>query len=168
MFLDEMGVNRGMTPRYAWSPKGERAVAQAPHDPGVNISIVGVVGLRGLVAAEWKVGGFTSDDFEEFIRVQVAPKLKRGDTLVMDNASIHKRPIIKRILAERGARVRYLPPYSPELNPIENEWSKVKNVVRRREPRTQEDAIAAVAEGFDAVTPQDRIGWFRNAGYRVN
>ncbi len=168
VFPDETGVNRAMTPRFAWSPRGERDVSKAPHDPGVNISIVGATGRRGLLAADWKVGGFNGGDFEAFVRELLLPKLKRGDTVVMDNASIHKRPIIKKLLAMRGVRLRYLPPYSPELNPIENEWSKIKGVVNRLEPRTVDGAIDAVAKGFAAVTRSDRDGWLRNAGYRVS
>lgn len=167
VFLDEMGVNRGMTPQYAWAPKGERAVSKAPHNPGQNISVVGAIRLRGFITADWKVGGFTSDDFEAFVRDELAPKLKRGDVVVMDNASIHKRPNIKRILRGYGVRLWFLPPYSPELNPKENGWSKSKNVVRRCEPRTLKQTVAALAMGLRSITEQDCIGWFKHAGYSV-
>lgn len=167
VFLDETGMNRGMTPAFAWAPRGERADSKVPHDPGKNVSIIGVYGLRGLVAADWKHGGFNGDDFERFVRELVLPKLQPGDTLVLDNASIHKRKSLKNILRAAGVRLRFLPQYSPELDPIENVWSKVKSIVRRLEPRSVKALVRAVKAGFDAVVNSDLVGWFKHAGYRV-
>jgi len=112
-------------------------------------------------------GATDTEVFTVYVRELLCPSLRAGDLVIMDNLAAHKSPDIKDLIEGAGARVAYLPPYSPDLNPIEKMWSKVKAKLRAAEARTQKSLIKAVGEALSAVTAQDAIGWFTSCGYNL-
>jgi transposase len=167
LFLDESGAHLGMTRLYGWAPVGEPARGSAPDSRGTNITIVACIGLRGIVAPRICPEGMNGDCFTAYIAEDVVPELRPGDLLLMDNCGIHKEREIRPLLEAVGANVIFLPKYSPDFNPIENAWSKIKNKLRELAPRTMEDFIDAICTAFRSVTGHDVIGWFKHCGYRV-
>jgi transposase len=112
-------------------------------------------------------GAADANVFEAFVQKVLAPTLSSGDIVVMDNLSTHKVPRIIRSIEQTGARVLFLPAYSPDLNPIEKMWSKVKEFLRATKARTAEALLIAIAAALNTVTPQDAVGWFASCGYRI-
>lgn len=153
-----------MTPRYARAPIGERAIAYRPVNRGQNVSMVGAVGLRGVVALRSFEGAINTEKFLRFLRETLSPRMAKGDVLVMDNLRVHKAPEVLDELAKQGIRVLFLPPYSPEFNPIEMYWSAFKNRLRRVEARSQ----ASLLQAIRAVRRSLEINFaplFRTCGY---
>lgn len=144
VFIDESGCNTSMTPRYARALVGERAVAYRPVNRGKNVSLIGAIRLQGVVALRSFEGAVNTAKFVQFVQQDLAPRLQRGDVVVMDNLRVHKAPEVRAALAERGISVVFLPPYSPEFNPIEMYWSLFKRRLRRVEARSQHELLAAV------------------------
>ena len=167
VFLDESGVNRGMTPLYGRSRKGQRAYGEAPRNYGKNITLLGALTTGGVVACMQVEEATTADIFESFVREVLLPVLRPGQVVLMDNLSAHKRLATVRLLEAAGVRVRFLPRYSPEYNPIEGAWSKVKGLLRRWGARTEGAMDAAISRAFEAITAQDARGWFAHAGYTL-
>lgn len=164
IFIDESGCNTAMTPRYARSPIGQRAIAYRPVNRGRNVSIIGAVRLKGTVALRSFEGAVNAEKFLLFLEHDLLPYTRLGDVLVMDNLSVHKEPrVLERILTA-GLRVLFLPPYSPEFNPIELYWSLFKRALRRVEARSREHlhgAIRALSQTLNA----DFKPMFRHCGY---
>lgn len=107
----------------------------------------------------------TGDFFKQWLKEALCPTLHRGDVLVMDNLSCHKVKGVQELIEQAGAQLRYLPPYSPDLNPIEKMWSKIKTVLRELKARTEECLFAAIGQAFSRVTKRDAQGWFNSCGY---
>lgn len=167
LFLDEAGSNLAMTRLYGWAPRGERALGEAPDGRGSNITMVSCIGLRGVVAPRVCAEGMDGHTFLAYITVDLAPELRPGDVVVMDNCSIHKEDDIRPVIEAQGAHLLFLPAYSPDLNPIENAWSKIKAKLRDLAPRTIEEYLDAISIAFKAVTGRDIVGWFQHCGYRT-
>ncbi len=167
VFFDESGVNLSMTRTYARAPRGERAVGYVPKNWGESITLVAGVGLRGLIAPLRLMGSMTADVFEAYIEQFVCPELRAGDIVIVDNLSAHKRASIASLVGRAGARLRYLPPYSPDFSPIEPCWSKVKELIRAAAARTVEALDEAIVKALRAVSMSDARGWFGHCGYRV-
>ncbi len=144
---------------------GERAYGKAPKNHGVNLTVVGAIALDGVRAMMAYEGGTTRDAFLMFVREALVPSLKRGDVVVMDNLRAHYADGVETSIKAVGATVLYLPPYSPELNPIELTWSKLKAILRRVEARTLKALAAALPLCRSAISCSDIAGWFRHAGY---
>ena len=123
---------------------------------------IGLDGFRGFGTFDFATSG---DSFLAYVEQQLCPKLKPGDIVVMDNLSSHKVKGVREAIEAVGASVRYLPPYSPDFNPIEKLWSKLKESIRRACTDTRELFDAAVARAMDAITQSDLLGWFRHCGY---
>ena len=139
-----------------------------PSKRGKNISTMGVMGLSGLVAILMIEGSFNADKVYDFIEQHLLSKMRPGQVLVLDNAQIHKKreAELRLLLARKGCRlVFFLPPYSPEWNPIENAWSKMKEIIRRMKARTKEAVFQAIALAALAITPSNAKGWFRLCGH---
>lgn len=168
IFIDESGVNLAMTRLYGRAPRGERVSGTAPHNYGPNVTVVGALGLDGIRAAMSFEGAMNGRVYRVFVEQVLAPTLKAGDVVVMDNLSAHKVKGIKEIIEQRGAKALYLPPYSPEFNPIEQCWSKVKTSLRKAKARTVKALNEAIDQAMDRVTSSDAIGWFRHCGYGLN
>ena len=166
MFVDEMGSHLAMTRLYARAAPGERVFDEIPGNHKGNISTIGAMGLTGLRTGLSVVGAIDGETMLFFVEEMLAPTLKRGEVVFLDNCSIHKLEEIEAAIEARGAWALFLPPYSPDLNPIENCWSKVKSILRSLKPRTLEDLLAALVEAFSSITVQDILGWFRHCGYR--
>lgn len=167
LFFDESGINLAMTRAYARAPRGERAVGNVPKNWGQSITIAAGIGLRGLVAPLRLIGSMNSDTFEAYVEQFVCPVLRPGDVVVVDNLSAHKRTSVRTLIEAAGARLLYLPPYSPDLSPIEPCWSKVKTFLRSAAARTLEALDDALVAALHSISPSDAKGWFRLCGYPV-
>lgn len=154
-----------MTRRYARAPKGKRAVGYAPVNYGDNVSVVAAMRLDGITASMQIDGAFNTETFLAYVEQVLVPTLRPGDIVVMDNLAIHKAEGVKELIRSAGAQVRYLPPYSPDFNPIELCFSKIKTFLRKLEARTKEGLDHALTQAFLTITPRDARGWFKHAGY---
>jgi transposase len=167
IFIDEMGSNLGLTRRYGRAEPGTRVVDQVPGDRGGNVSTIGALGVEGMRTGLSVPGAIDGETMLFFVEEMLVPTLKRGDIVFMDNNPIHKLDDIEDAIEAVGAWVLFLPTYSPDLNPIENCWSKVKSLLRSLKPRTLPDLLDALTEAFSSITGHDILGWFRHCGYRV-
>ena len=167
VFIDEMGSHLAMTRLYGRAEPGKRIFEKIPGDPGKNVSTIGAIGLDGIRTGLSVQGPIDGETMIFFVEELLAPTLKRGEVVVLDNCPIHKMEEIEEIIEARGAWVIFLSRYSPDLNPIENCWSKVKAVLRSIKPRTLEELLDALVEAFSSVTLKDILGWFRHCGYQA-
>ncbi len=168
VFVDESGVNITLARRYARAPGGERAHGTAPINWSHNVSLIGALSATGVVAAMSVAGSTDAEVFCAYLREVLAPRLNARDIVVMDNLSVHKVREVRRIISARGARLMYLPPYSPDLSPIEHCWSKVKTHLRSRAARSYEALDEALTEALSKVTVENAQSWFKHCGYRVS
>jgi len=162
-----MGSNLGLTRHYGRAEPGQRVCDQVPGDRGGNGSTIGAMGLDGIRTGLSVPGAIDGEPRLVFVEELLVPTLKRGDIVVMDNNPIHKLDDIEDAIEAVGAWVLFLPMYSPDLNPIENCWAKVKSRLRSLKPRSLPDLLDALVKAFSSITPQDILGWFRHCGYRV-
>jgi transposase len=165
--VDETGTTNAMTPLYSRALIGQRAVGKAPKGKHVNLTVVGAIGLDGVRALMAYEGGTTRVAFLHFVREALVRSLRRGDVVVMDNLSAHYSQGVREAIEAVGASVMYLPPYSPELNPIEHTWSKLKGQLRRAEARTLRTLAAALSISSTTITRSDLAGWFAGCGYEA-
>jgi len=168
VFVDESGVNITLARRYARAPGGARAHGTAPINWSHNVSLIGALSTAGVVAAMSVTGSTDAEVFCAYLREVLAPRLSARDIVVMDNLSVHKVREVRRIIAARGARLMYLPPYSPDLSPIERCWSKVKTYLRARATRTYEALDGAITEALSKITAGNARAWFKHRGYHVS
>jgi transposase len=162
-----MGSNLSLTRRYGRAAPGERVRDQVPGDRGGNLSTIGAIGVDGIRTGLSVPGAIDGETMLFFVEELLVPTLTRGDIVLMDNASIHKLDDIEDAIEAAGAGLLFLPPYSPDLNPIEHAWSKVKARLRALKPRTPPALLDALVTAFAAITPQDLQGWFRHCGYQI-
>jgi len=154
-----------MCRRYSRSKSGTRAIGYAPRNWGESVTLVAAIGLAGVIAPLMLRGSLTRDVFEQYMEHSVLPELEPGDTLVMDNLSAHKGPRIQQLADQAGIRLVYLPPYSHDFNPIEQAWSKAKEILRAKSARSWEDLISAVAEALRKISRADIIAWMKHCGW---
>lgn len=164
-FIDESGINLSMTRTHGRAPKGQRVIDRVPKDPGVNVTLIGALSQSGLDALMTIAGATTGDVFLAYVEQVLGPTLRPGDVVMMDNLRAHKVSGVAEAIASRGAEVVYLPPYSPDLSPIEACWSKLKTALRSAKARTYDALNVALAEAWDQVTASDAQGWFAHCGY---
>ena len=157
-----------MTPLYGRALVGERAVGKAPRNHRTTLTVVGAIGLDGVRAMMAYEGGTTKEAFLRFVHEALVPSLKRGDVVVMDNLSSHHCEGVAEAIEAAGATVLYLPPYAPELNPIEHTWSKLKALLRRAEARTLRTLAGAVAVSSSEISRSDLCGWYTHCGYEAH
>ena len=165
VLLDETGSHLGYTPSHAWAPRGERAYASAPRNQGENRTVLAALTLDGMGPTLRFDGPMTSDRFAGYVRHVLAPTLRPGQVVVADNLKAHHSPAVRAAIEARGARFVPLPTYSPDFNPIEEAFSKVKRALRRAQARTDDDLRAATWAAFATITPIDAAGWFTHCGY---
>ena len=168
VFVDESGANTSMTRRRARAPKGERAVGSIPQGHWKTLTLVGALRWEGIVAAVTIAAPTDTEIFRAFVGQALVPALRRNDVVVWDNLSSHRAPDLVAALERVGASFLALPPYSPDLSPIEPCWSKVKQHLRSAEARTEEALGQAAAEAFANVTAEDARGWFQECGLCVH
>ena len=154
-----------MARRYARANRGERALGYVPKNWGESTTLVAGIGLRGLVAPMVVPGSLNGEAFEAYVEKFVLEALRPGDVMVLDNLSVHKRDRVRVLVEERGARILFIPPYSPDLNPIELAWSKLKTILRSKMPRTVDELIDAIANAIEQISPDDLSAWIRHCGY---
>lgn len=167
-FLDESSVNLSLTRLYGRAAPDQRVVDQVPLPTGPHTTTLAVIGLTGVTAPLMLSGAVNGTVFYGYITQCVAPTLQPGDVLFMDNLPAHKSAGIEALIEAQGARLIYLPPYSPDFNPIELAWSKVKTTLRRLKARTLPDVIEALNQALLAITSQDIQGWFTHCGYAIS
>lgn len=168
VFLDESGVNLAMTQRCGWAPKGQRVVSFAPRNWGDNLTFVAALTAMGDILAPLLIrGGMDAATFEQYVEVMLAPSLRPDNVVIMDNLSAHKDLKVREYIESVGARLVYLPPYSPDLSPIEHAFSKIKAYLRKAGARTYEAVVTALSQAIARITPQDARGWFTDCGYPI-
>ena len=167
VFVDEMGANVSLAPLYAWSRKGQRAFGSAPRNWGKNVTLLASMTLEGMGPSMAVVGSTTGATFEAYVERVLAPTLSPGQVVVMDNLSAHKGEKVRELLENRGCEFLFLPPYSPDLNPIEQAFAKLKALLRKAEARTREALIEAMGAALSAVSARDASGFFGRCGYRA-
>jgi transposase len=166
VFVDEFGSNVGMTRTHARSPRGERAHAQVPGNRGFNRTTLASLTLEGLTAGLVLDKAVTRCGFEVYVKYILAPTLRPNQIVVMDNLRQHHSEYVREAIEARGASLWFLPAYSPDLNPIEEAFSKIKTLLRSAGARVHEALIAAIATAGAAITPADARGYFNHGGYR--
>ena len=154
-----------MTRLWGRARRGRRVHAAAPCGRWRSTTMISSIRLDGTTACMTISGATDTDVFRTYVREILCPELRPGDIVVMDNLGAHKSPATLELIAAKGAEVRFLPPYSPDLNPIEKMWSKVKSLLRRAEARTPEDLDGAIGEALSKITANDARGWFNSCGY---
>jgi len=167
VFVDEMGTNTSLSPSYAWAKKGQRAYCSVPRNRGKNTTVLSSMSAEGMGPSLTVEGTTTSAVFEAYVERVLAPTLCKGRMVVMDNLSAHKGERVRELIEERGCELIYLPSYSPDLNPIEEAFSKIKALVRKAEARTREALVEAIGWALSAVTSADARGFFEHCGYRM-
>jgi transposase len=167
VFIDESGSNLAMTPLYAWAPKGQRAYASVPKNRGKNTTILGAISARGWQVGMTLEGAADRLAFEVFIEHYLLPTLSPGQIVVLDNLSIHKGTKVRELVESVGCSLLFLPTYSPDFNPIELAWSKLKTFLRRTGARTRDALEIAIGQGLDTITQQDARNWCKHCGYQL-
>jgi len=168
IFLDECGVNTGMTRLYGRALKEQRVVDTVPDVRFARTSVLSSVRMDGTIVPCVFDDALNGDLFKEYVRVFLVPTLKPGDIVVMDNLSSHKVSGIVETIQSAGAQVKFLPPYSPDFNPIELMWSKMKAILRKLKIRSRLFLDDAIASALDMVSISDIIGWFTHDGYGIS
>jgi len=164
-FIDESGVHLGLTHLYGRAAPGERVVEATPGESGPHYTVVAALSLDGIEAPWVFEDAMTAIAFETYVETQLAPTLHRGDLVIADNLSSHKSAAARRAIEARGAQLVFLPPYSPDFNPIELAWAKVKQALRAAKARTWEALVDALSEALHAISLDDATAWFAHCGY---
>ncbi len=167
VFVDEMGTNISLTPVYGWAPKGQRAHCSVPRNRGANTTLLSSMSSEGVGPSLVVEGSTTTQVFEAYVEQVLAPTLKAGQVVVMDNLTAHKGERVKELIEGRGCELLYLPPYSPDFNPIEEAFSKIKSLLRKAEARTREALVEAIGRAISAVSAQDARGFLEHCGYSI-
>ena len=165
MFIDETGASTKMARRYGRSLRGERCRASVPHGHWKTTTFVGALRLDGMTAPMILDGAMHGDAFVAYVEQVLVPSLSPGDIVVMDNLPAHKPTAVRRAIEAAGAELRFLPPYSPDFNPIEMAFSKFKAFLKKTAARTRDDLWDAIAQAIDTFTPQECQNYFAATGY---
>lgn len=166
VFLDESGCHISFTPLYGWAPRHQRATGSVPRNRGQNITVLAALGASGVQVAMTLEGAADGLAFEVFIEKFLVPTLRPGQIVVLDNLNVHKNAKARAAVDAAGCRWEFLPPYSPDLNPIELMWSKLKAHLRREGARKRELLETAIGTGLNQVSAQEAQAWFIHCGYR--
>jgi transposase len=161
IFLDESGVSTQMTRRYARAERGIRVHESTPEGNWKILTILGAMSLRGMIATMTIEAATDAEIFLAYLEHVLCPVLRPGDVVIMDNLSSHKVSGVRECIEAAGAELLYLPPYSPDLNPIEKAWAKLKQLLRTAKARTAETLEQAIADHLPDIRPQDAQAWFR-------
>lgn len=163
MYLDEMGCCLNMNLGYGRSPSGQRVYDENPTFPGERMSTVSLLTEKGIAARFSYTGTMDAELFVLYLEVYVIKVLAGGKTLIMDNLPVHHAKVVTRFLEEHKVRFLFLPPYSPELNPIEEAFSKIKHFVRKQKPRTLQAIYETIGNAIKTVTEDDVIGYVNHS-----
>ncbi len=167
VFVDEMGTNTSLAPLYAYSLKGRRAYAEVPRNRGKNTTLLASMSLEGMGPCLAVEGATSATVFESYVERVLAPTLKSGQIIMVDNLNAHKGERVRELIEARGCELLYLPPYSPDFNPIEEAFSKIKGLLRKAQARSREALVEALGKAISAVTAIDASAFFEHGGYRL-
>jgi transposase len=167
VFVDEMGTNTSLSPLYGWSRKGERIYCSVPRNRGKNTTLLSSMSMEGMGPSLAVEGATNSQVFQTYVERVLAPTLRRGQVVVMDNLSAHKGERVRELIEGRGCDLLYLPPYSPDYNPIEEAFSKIKALIRKAEARSREALLEAIGTAISALSAEDARGYFEHCGYHA-
>lgn len=163
----EAGVNLALTRLYGRAPTGERVIGTLPQNYGENLTLLGAIGLQGVQAVMTVNGATDAEVCRTYVKQVLGPTLAPGDMVVLDNLSAHKAVGVQQALARRQVRWLFLPPYSPDLSPMELCWSKLKTALRAAKARTREALETAIRKAMETVTATDAWHWFKHCGYTL-
>ena len=166
VFLDESGVRNNMTRRYGRARGGSRCCDAVIAGRVLSMTIVSSIRLDGTTESFVFEGALTKTIFEVYVQQILAPSLREGDIVIMDNLSSHKSQVAEEAIRSRKAKVLFLPAYSPDLNPIEKMWSKVKQLLRGIRAKTIEEIYSGIKRALSSVSARDAQGWFISCGYK--
>ncbi len=167
VFVDEMGTNISLSRLYGWAKKGERAYCSVPRNRGKNTTLLSSMSMEGMGPSLAVEGATNREIFEIYVGQVLAPMLRRGQLVVMDNLTAHKGERVRELIEQQGCQLLYLPPYSPDFNPIEEAFSKIKHLIRKAEARSREGLVEAMGTAISALSAQDARGFFEHCGYRA-
>jgi len=165
--IDEFGSNVDMTRRYARAPRGERALASLPRNTPPNTTTISSLTIDGIGPSMMIEGGVTSAVFEAYVEHILGPSLRPGQIVLLDNLSAHKSPRLRRLLADRGCQLWYLPTYSPDYSPIELAFAKIKAALRRADARTLPALEGAIADALEQISAAEARRFFTHCGFRL-
>lgn len=168
VFVDESGANITLTPRYGRAPRGERCLGHVPRNWGKNTTLMAAMTLDGVQTSVVLEGAMDRPVFDRFVEQFLVPTLQPGQVVIWDNLSVHKSVDAADLIEAAGCRVVPLPPYSPDFNPIEQLFSKLKAHLRRANQRSVDGLWDAIGAGLDLITAQDARGWFQHCGYSLD
>lgn len=167
IFVDESGFRLGAPPRFGWAPRGKDSPGKSVDGNWKTITMIGAIALDGFRGFMTINAGTSADVFLAYVQQVLSPQLRRGDIVVMDNLAAHKNAAVIDALHAVGAEPLFLPPYSPDLNPIEKTWAKLKDFVRRLPTLSRSAFDHAIAAAIEAVSLDDIRGWTQHAGYQL-
>ena len=167
IFLDECGVTTDLLRRYGRSPRGTRLLDHTPCGHWQTHTVVAGLRIDGLTAAAVFDGPIDSATFRAYVEQVLVPTLRRGDVVVLDNLAVHKQPEIRTAIEAAGAQLRFLPPYSPDFNPIEQAFAKLKALLRAARPRSFDQVCDLIGAALHLFAPAECINYIRHSGYRV-
>jgi transposase len=167
LFVDECGVHTSLAPIYGYAPRNERLHLPVPRNRGKNTTLLSSMTIGGMGPSLAVEGASTARVFEAYVEKVLVPSLRAGQIVVMDNLSAHRPRRIRELIEQQGCcELLYLPAYSPDYNPIEEAFSKIKNLLRKAAARSKEALVEAIGQALSAVTAEDALGYFAHAGYR--
>jgi transposase len=165
VFIDETWTRTNMTPLRGWAPCGRRLPAKVPHGRWKTMTFLAAL-RHDRIDAPWLLEGpIDGESFRNYVEKVLVPTLRRGDIVIMDNLGSHKGKAVRQLIRAAGAKLFFLPKYSPDLNPIEQVFAKLKHLLRKAAARTVETVCAAIGEILRAFTPEESVNYFRNSGY---
>ena len=167
IFVDECGTHTSLAPIYGYAPRGHRLYLSAPRSRGKNTPLLSSMTTDGMGPSLTVEGATTARVFETYVEKVLLPSLEPGQIVVMDDLSAHRPKRIRDLIEQRGCELVYLPSYSPDFNPIEEAFAKIKNLLRKAGARTKEALVEAIGATLSAVTAADVQGFFEHAGYRL-
>jgi transposase len=165
VFIDETWIKTNMAPLRGWGPKGKRLRAFAPHGHWRTLTFLGALRHDRLAAPCVFDGPINGRSFRAYVEQQLVPTLRQGDIVIMDNLGSHKSAALRQIIQAAGARLWFLPPYSPDLNPIEQAFAKIKHWMRAAQKRTSEDTWRQLGSLIETIKPEECRNYFKNSGY---
>ena len=166
VFVDECGTHTSLTPLYGYAPRGQRLRLSVPRKRGKNTTLLSSMMLSGMGPSLAVEGATTALVFEAYVEKVLAPSLRKGQIVLMDNLSAHRPKRVRELIEQQGCELIYLPSYSPDYNPIEEAFAKIKSLLRKVAARSKEALIEAIGVALSSVTAADARGFFEHAGYR--
>jgi transposase len=166
LFVDECGTHTSLAPIYGYAPRGERLHLAVPRSRGKNTTVLSSMTLSGMGPSLAVEGATTARVFETYVEKVLVPSLEPGQIVVMDNLGAHRPKRIRELIEQQGCELLYLPAYSPDYNPIEEAFAKIKHLLRKAAARSKEALVEAIAVALSAITAEDARGFFEHAGYR--